>query len=294
MGFLKTLGIILVSILLILGVVITGIGITAYQTLLYPETYEKALEKIPFEKILQGYLPGETPQPVREFLEKNFKTTASELITNTLAYLRSDTQELTFKLDINQEDLVKSLEQQAEALPLCSENQLPIENGEYKCRPSGIPTKELVNKIMEDRKSQISQFTSQDVIQVIDSKNNREMVRAKITLLRQSLYALFILILILIFLIYLLKKSSIKKFARTLSINLIIPGLILLTIAIAIPQIPLNFPQEEAKIALPAIEVFIEVIANKLMMLSVGILILGILLLIFSIIKKDKSKELKR
>ena len=293
MGFLKTIGVILISLILIVSIFIAVIGITAYQTLLYPETYEKALEKVPVEKILQGYLPGETPQPVQEFLEKNFKTTASALITNTLAYLRSDTQELTFKLEINQEDLVKSLEQQAEALPICNENQIPIENGEYKCRPSGVQTKELINKLVEQN-AQIAQIKDQDVIPFLDPKNTREMIRAKVTLLRQGLYALFILVLILIFLIYLLKKPSIKKFTRALSINLLIPGLILLVIAIVIPKIPLEFSQEEAKIALPAIEVFIEAITSKIMTLSIILLIAGILLLIFSIIKKDKLKELKK
>ena len=87
------------------------------------------------------------------------------------------------------------------------------ENGEYKCRPSGVQTKELINKLVEQN-AQIAQIKDQDVIPFLDPKNTREMIRAKVTLLRQGLYALFILVLILIFLIYLLKKPSIKKLTR--------------------------------------------------------------------------------
>src|SRR3989344_3812128 len=175
MGFIKGTGTVLVSIPLIFIIFFVGIGVTLYSTLLYPDVYQEALEKVDLEKLVQEKIPlNDFPMPIPpELAPENLEKTFFVLLSDVLAYARSDVDELTFKINVNQDEILGFFEQQAQAFPVCSANEIPFENGEPKCRPAQIPVREFLITFLEQKNISIEKISNPDLIQVWDPQNNR-------------------------------------------------------------------------------------------------------------------------
>ncbi|MBI2106764.1 hypothetical protein HYT57_02160 [Candidatus Woesearchaeota archaeon] len=297
MGFFRGLGTVFVSILLIFTVFTASIGVTVYSIMLYPDVYKEALEKVDVEKLAQEKIPlKDIPIPIPpELASENLKKTFFILLSDVLAYARSDKNELTFKINVNQDEILSFFEQQAQAFPVCSANQIPFENGEPKCRPAQIPVKEFLITVLEQKNFSIGQISNADLIQVWDPQNNRAKLRQYVTWFRYGIYASLLLILLLVSFIWLLRKPSIKSFARTIGINFILVGSMLLAIFFVANKIPItHLPEGFAELALSVIDVFKEAILGKILIFGVVFVLIGVIGLIFSFIKKDKLEPVKK
>jgi len=290
MGLGKIIASVFLSIPFILIIILLIIGTSIYQTALYPEVYQKALSEADAYGFLEKQIsPQQQLIPVEEFSSgEKIKESINALLEGTLAYVRSDAEEVSFDLSISDEDIKGFFLEQAEQFETCSPGQQPFEGEEIKCRPVEVPPEIFLDQVLERKNFSLNNFSSVDLITVWDPKNNRENLRVGVTKFRQGLYMGLGIIIIFIGILVLIHKNK-KSVMRWTGINFAIASIIILATSFLIKNLLFSRIHLEFEVLKDVLNMVVQEITTKFTFYGTIVLIAGLMLLgiNFFIKKKD-------
>ncbi len=216
MGFGKGLLLTILSFLIIIFLIISSIGAISY-TLLYPKTYSTALEEAKvyekieesFDKVEGGFFIKIPPEGSKALFE--------DLLNRLFSYIRSDSDTLNLKVQVDKEKLRGFFIDSIEKLSFCSPNQNPFSEN-ANCRPSDKTSDEFLNEILKQRNVTVLEGDYVDLGTVYgledgsDGLNKLKELRGVVSTYKIVLLGIAIALVLLIFFLYLLERNSKKHF----------------------------------------------------------------------------------
>jgi len=227
MGWIKGTLWIILSLFLIVSLLLTVTLLTA-NTLLYPGIYVKALEG-------GGGASGVLSNATESIEGRGFVNTSSEefdtevekLIANFLSYLRGETNELNFTIDIESDTLRAFLEGQVYRLPVCgSEEELYSTEGDALCRPSNKTSSEFLDEVLAENNITLPASQSVDLTSVYGiNTSGLGQIREGVRMYKIAIYIFLFLSLIFAMLIFVAARD-IKKGSMIFGLDLVVAGII--------------------------------------------------------------------
>lgn len=298
MSFLRGAALTCTIMLLTLTVLLLTIGLTA-RTFLYPEPYIKSLHN----GGAFGYVENQlTSAPAASFIkipEGGVEQLTTELLTNMLAYLRSDTDELDLTIKIDQPKLRSFFVSQIETISICETGTEPdFDNLEELCRRPGQTSDALLDELLLAKNLSFFADDTVDLTAIYGLESNTDN-RARLETLRGYIRTYYyvltstaLLALLLITALFFIEQRTLNKTMRGTSIPLLLAGLLLListtwgaTYSDArIATLPLV-------LAIPLARAFVSTLTQTLYFYAGLLTALGAILLIFSFLLSTPRKN---
>lgn len=290
MGFFRGAGVFFLSFMLVISLIIISITFTL-NNFLYPPIYIAAFEQGGVYDYISDNLenaqvatfiaiPSEGPKPIIEGLLSNF-----------LAYLRSDTDILNITVRVDTEKLRNFFISSFENVPTCAPNHNPFSQ-DNPCLPAGKTADQFLDEFLA--KKNLS-FFDNDIVDLADiygiesgseGRKTLETAREYIQYYQTAKVVGVILGLLIIFLLYLIQRKESLSFCRTIAISLFISALFLLSLVFLT-----NNLLYEVNFLDPTIESIVQsgasMLKYKLVLYSVIMLAVSIGLIALSLVKKE-------
>jgi len=297
MGMLKGVLLLVLSIVLILALLSFNIVFSINQ-LFYPDIYIQAFEKNDFynnlgDMIGQGGDISDMPDS---------KQIVDEKITNTLAYLRSETEELDLKITMNKENLKDAFKQTIQDLPQCETGEQPVANNQVKCIPQGMDSSEFTDQIFSQQELSEEQM-EYDLGEIFNKDNELEKFKGYISSSKIIFYISIIIAILFISIIVFLQKVNPKKAMLWIGGDFFIAGGLGLVLGLATMGFAEALSTREEFFFLSFAKDIVSPVAWKINIISIVFIIIAIALLVFAFLIKrvlgeksptDKSKRFKR
>ncbi len=295
MGFIRGAGVFFLSSLLVISIIAVSLALTL-NTFLYPEIYLDAFEKGGVYEYISDNLDNSQAATFIEIPQGGPRALITPILTNFLAYLRSDTDVLNITVKVDTQKLRNFFLEGVNNLTVCTPNQNPF-NQEKPCLPSGQTPEEFLDEFLEERNLS---FFEKDVVDLTGvyaleegskGRNALEKARNIIQDYQLSLWIAGMIIVILCAGIYLLKRPDTKGFYRSIGVTFCIAGISLILLIILFKTIPqsMNYTDTMLKAVILSIT---SAIYARLVWSAIPYMLIGITLLIISfVIKKDTDKR---
>lgn len=287
MSIIRSLALVIISVLLIFSLSLVTIGISANE-LLYPGVYEKTFEKNNLYDIIQEKLLQQTGLPNGTITKEEIKSGIDALLSNAFSYLRSETNELNLKISINQNTIRSYLASQISNLPTCQAG-LSLPN----CKPPGMTTMQLVDYMMSQSGVNLADISKIDLSQFAPQiKDQLDNMRQIVRLFQNLIFTLLLLTIILIALLVLLARNH--GLAKWLGINLIICGVVVMTIGSLLPLLMgkvINITENQISVVFKDIT---SAVSGNIQLYGALLFIVGLLLLAYHLLKKKPKKIRKK
>ena len=293
MKFAKSLGVFLISIILIFSLFLLSFSIIL-SSFLYPAIYTETFEKAGVYDFIENNLE-KSGSAIFIAIPNGTRPLVEELLTNFLDYLRSDKNKLDLSVKIDTAKLNSFFTEPATALKQCAPNQDPF-NEENPCLPNGKNVSEFIGDFLRSKNLSFFEKDRVDLAEVYginEGSEGREIIdnaREYITSFKFSQIIFTIFIIVSLYLIYLLQKPNIKKFFRTVSIDFIVIFTILTSIILAIKSIP-EYLLTNNQALLTILKAILSILNEKLFVHSGVVIAVAIILFIVSFIIKNKNIE---
>jgi hypothetical protein len=145
---LKSIALVILSFLLVVSLSVSIIGLNASQ-LIYPDVYEDSFQKNGVYYLLSQKLPNNSAV-TQVFFQGQIKANVNRLIEGSLAYVRSETDDIVFSLQIDEFNIRAYLEGVYPYLPVCTPGQYPLKDGE-ECRPQNMTSPGFVDYVLREK-----------------------------------------------------------------------------------------------------------------------------------------------
>ncbi|HLD39087.1 MAG TPA: hypothetical protein VJB05_02115 [archaeon] len=287
MDLLRSLALVIISVLLIFSLSLITIGISA-NGLLYPGVYENTFEKNNFYDVIQEKLLQQTGLPQGTITKEEIKSGIATLLSNTFSYLRSETSELNLKISINQNTIRSYLASQMSNLPTCQAGlSLP------DCKPPGMTTMQLVDYMLSQSSVNLADMSKIDLSQFVPQiKDQLDSMRQIVQLFQKLILALLLLSIILIALLVLLARNH--GLAKWLGINLLVCGVVVVVIgsilSILMEKV-INITENQISVVFKDI---ISAVSGTILLYGALLFIVGLLFLLYHLLKKKSKKTNKK
>lgn len=286
MAVLKQVGIFTISIVLIFFIILLSIILTL-SSFLYPQIYSQSFEELGVYNHIDKNIQKIDGATFISFPEEGSQQTIEYLLSNFLAYIRSDTDNLELNVKIDKDKLRNFFLQSVNKIPKCNINQDPF-NKENPCLPQDKTAEVFLDEFLEKRNIKILESDEIDLTTVYGLEENSEgrasldNLRDKIRYYKLLILLIMIMILTALFLLFILQKPDIRKFIRTTGIIFLASALILFIINYILGNIILqiNMPDELIEKLVLTIT---SILSKKLILYSSAMLILSIVLFIISL-----------
>ena len=296
MNILKTTGTIFWLSILIISILIFSLTL-ALNSLLYPSIYTNAFEKVGVYEYLDNNLnsipavkfitiPPEGPRPLVDLLVSNF-----------LAYMRSDTDTLNLSIKVNTDELRNFFIDSVKKIPTCLPNQNQFAQG-ISCIPKGKNQTQFLDEFLKTKNISFFEDDAVDLTEIYNlgtesyGKETLDSVRMYLRYYKLFIIISSIAIVVLIFLIYLFQRSNIRTFLEIIGIGLLVPALFLFLATHFVKLIP-NHLVVSDQISSQILKAVIDVLNNKLIIYSIILLSISALFFILSIFAKSKLPSSK-
>lgn len=293
----KKLGILALSIISIFLIILLSFSFTL-NSFLYPEIYFEALEASGVYNSIQNSV-GSQELFFIVMPEEDPKGLVEDLFTKFMAYLRSETNSLELKVQIDQEKLRNFFIGQIGQLQQCTGNQDPF-NDENPCLPRGMNVELYLDSYLKSKNLDFFNETEVDLVDIYGIQEGSEgriaidNLREKISYLKIAYLLSIIFLIISISLIFLIQKPNYKKFLRNLGFIAIIPSAVIYLTIRSLGELRNQgiFPVSDM-FMLSIYNTVTEVLSSRLMDCVIILLIIGIGSIIFYFILKNKDKSKK-
>ena len=148
MGILREAIAVILVIFMALALLLMAAGLTI-STFLYPEPWIKSLRQAGAFEYASTQLKSVPTASFVKLPDGGLETLASSLITNFLAYMRSDEKTLNLSVEIDRQKLRSFFIQEIENASVCSPGEKPdFENISSLCRMPGKSSDELLDELI--------------------------------------------------------------------------------------------------------------------------------------------------
>lgn len=254
----------------IISIIILGmlVFIICLNQLRYPDIYTNALEKSNFYSSIESN--NNTLLNYISSPQRDLKSLINKKLENLLAYLRSDSEELDLKIQINK-TLIKQ--------EICGENK------QINCKSINMSSEDLA-KIPETID-----------IKDYDTQNKIPQLRKYLSYYYFIIFSLVVLFLFFILLVYILNKDSKKHFLINLGIIFTISGIneivsSLLSVSLSqkiLNQLTLDNVNYSSAIK-SAFMSILKFIMARLMFFGIILITIGIIIIVISFFKSEVKK----
>ena len=235
MKIIKKLLILILFPILTLSLFISIGGTALRLNLLDPNIYKDILSEANFYETIETQIrAGGVSENV---IPSNIIIpTVSSIIDNFISYLKNDTETLNLNIEVG--DSVKVFfEEKVKELPICESGVNPFVSEDAKCRPPNMPISEFLDKALEHQGVDVSQFEGPvNLAEVWDPDNNASTLKEKLNIFKKVILASWAFSILLILIIYILSTSLLSALF-TISLSIILSGIILITPDILFPKI---------------------------------------------------------
>ncbi len=289
MGILRTFASLLLSLIFVIILSAAMLG-TSVQTLLYPDTYEKALEKGNLYVLIEKQAKA---APGAEFIKGGTNATLKKVLRNSLAYLRGDAEDVNLTVEIDKGAMRTFFLSQAESFPVCNENVTLVSLDNLTCRPPNMEPGKLVDMVLEQRN--VTFPDSVDLMDVFDKERNISKAREYVGTFRMAILGVHLIALLLLLVIAFIHRKDAISAARWAGANLLLAGSIAIVIAAIAGNYIQQFMSQVQLSQLPAAAVFLDSIVSAVlgaeMLYGVVVFSAGVALVVFSVSRRNKDEE---
>ena len=287
MGFLRGLGLVIFSILLVLFLIVL-IFASSFNTMLYPQVYQQAFEKSNIYPLMENQTFGSNTQFIKKDGE-GMKNVLNELIINGLSYIRGESDSPNLTIEIDQSNLRGFFEGSVGNLSVCSYKQDPY--GSIPCKPSEMNSSQYLDGLIESRNITILKTANVDLAKEFDKDNNLSKLRDVVKIYKTLILALIVLSFLMATFILLLKRKELRSGFRWLGTPLLISLLLGLFINFGKTFLinSINLPSELSMFR-GSMEVVFNSVFGRIFLFSLILLLLGIIFWVVSFfIEKKKN-----
>jgi len=287
MGFLRGLGLVIFSILLVLFLIVL-IFASSFNTMLYPQVYQQAFEKSNIYPLMENQTFGSNTQFIKKDGE-GMKNVLNELIINGLSYIRGESDSPNLTIEIDQSNLRGFFEGSVGNLSVCSYKQDPY--GSIPCKPSEMNSSQYLDGLIESRNITILKTANVDLAKEFDKDNNLSKLRDVVKIYKTLILALIVLSFLMATFILLLKRKELRSGFRWLGTPLLISLLLGLFINFGKTFLinSINLPSELSMFR-GSMEVVFNSVFGRIFLYSLILLLLGIIFWVVSFfIEKKKN-----
>jgi len=238
MAIIKKAGVIVLSLMIIFSLVTLTLLISL-QSLLNVGTYTTALEDAGVYDFMEKQL-----SQGQSFIVMNggIRQEINNILSKILDYINGKANREDLTLTIDQEEIKRFYIQEASKIRICDVGETPWATEEINCRPANLTAEEAVDLYFQEMDIELPGGSGGKInlLDIYDRDGNIENIREAVRIQKIILYALIIFILILAGLIMLIDKKEIKKAYRTIGFDLVISGIIILSIVYTLRNYLIN------------------------------------------------------
>jgi hypothetical protein len=280
---LKSIALVILSVLLVVSLTVSIIGLDVSQ-LIYPNVYENAFDKSGVYYMLSQKLPNNSAV-TQVFFQEEIKANINRLVEGSLSYVRSETDDITLSLQIDDFRIRAYLEGVYPHLPICAPGQYSLKDGQ-ECRPENMSPSMFVDYVLTEKNITGSNM-QMNIPGIKDQLSNvRGIVRTFMTIV----WIFVILSVIFAFVIILIKKISGIKI---IGICMIVSGAISAVVGILISGAVGNFiAQIKPELLSNILRDIIVSVFNYLIV--IGIIVAGIGLILIYLTKPKKNQRRRK
>lgn len=281
----------LFSFLLVLSITLAVIG-TAAGMFLEPQTYIETLEKADVYDSISSQFEEGSGIPIQSIDPDAIKSILDGIILDVFEYINGETDALSIKVDVGPyvEDFFVS---SAQNFRVCDEGELPFDGEEVICRPAEIDPDTFLDDVLSIHDRNLGDFSSTEV-DVVDLYGLEFLddVQEGVTYYKVGLSASYILSVVLLSFIIILNRTSIKSTARWVGVSFLVSGIIGLAIGFFVKGNIRSFIPSSVDSYITYVDIALGVVFeffDRIIAYEGIIFALGLVLVIFSILWKEKS-----
>ena len=284
MSLLRSLALVVISVLLIISFSVVTIG-TSVNELLYPGVYEKIFEKNSLYDVAQEKLLQQTGLPSGAITKEEIKANIDHILSNVLSYVRSETSELDLKINISQDSIRSYIALEASKLPVCQTGMVPP-----NCRPPNMAPAQLVDYMLSQSGISIADISSIDLSQLVPQiKDQLDSARQIIRLFHSLMLSILLLSVIFIALLVLLARKI--GVAKWLGVSLLFSGIIVMMIGYLLPSVIGNIASISENQLSVIFKDVVSAVSGTILMYGAILFIVGLLLIFYHFFRKKPKKK---
>jgi len=222
MGFIKFSLLIVVSIVFVISLLLFMVGLNL-NSLLYPDFYEKVLEKSGTYDFLSENV--EASNAGTAFLEEQADEIVPELLDESLSYLRGESDDLSLIIDISDESVRAFFEERADSLEDCEKGVNPFVKGVKPCVPPGMNSTQFLDVYLEYNDVEV--LNKVDLIEEFKLDESLVPLKENVALGKRVFFWVIVVLIICILLIFVLKFRTSPYGLRWIGVDVMIAGLVL-------------------------------------------------------------------
>ncbi len=287
MSLVRGVGVSLLVGILTITLVLLILGL-AFNALLYPDIYIKSMHESGALEYATAQLENTPGATFIKMPSGGIEVLANKLITNLLAYLRSDTQDLNLTVEIDHLKLRAFFLQQMEIVPECTGGRQPdFENLDTLCRRSSQTKEALLDELLIAKNLPFFAQTSVDLASVYnlsedsEGRAGLERVRKGIRIYEYALISGAILSLLMLLGIFFLERHRIRTFLLWAGVPILVAGVLLLILArLLVNYVPTVLPTLSLEVVSSLLIIVLHTILYRLSLYASILLGLGCVLII--------------
>lgn len=286
MGVMNKFAIFILAIISILILVVLSMGLVL-NSLLYHQTYYDTLEKEGVYNYLEENLAKSQEATFIEAPNGRYKEVVDDVVSNILAYIRSEKDTLEIKVKVDEDKLRDFFLDRISNFPECKQGQGPFSKN--PCLPKGKTPEQFLDEFLENNNINVLEGNSFDITSVYGLEEGSEgrqvldNLRDYVSYYKKSMIVVIIMLIAMISLIFILQGFRFKSSLKTISQIFLLSSLILF----AIQYFLINLYS--------SIRLVIEIVANKVGFYAITLGGIAIILFVVSfMIKEEKSKQIKK
>lgn len=280
----KSIAIVILSALLVVSLTISIIGLNSSQ-LIYPNIYENAFDKNGVYYLLSQKLPNNSAV-TQVFFQEEIKANINRLVSGSLAYVRSETDDIVLSLQIDDFKIRAYLEGVYPHLPVCAPGQYPLTDGQ-ECKPESMSPSMYVDYVLTEKNITGSSM-QMDIPGLKDQLTQvRQMVKTFMTV---------VWIFVILSLVFVLGILLINKLAglKIIGICMIISGIISAIFGAFISGAVSNYiSQIKPELLSSILRDIILSVFNNLIIIGIVVAVAGIVLIYVSKPAKKRRRKTK-
>ena len=289
MGVWKNVLLIFISLFLVLSVFLLGI-FWSLHTFIYPQIYEKALG----DSGAYNLFNLSEIQGGGNFLKigsGGIQPIVNRLLENTLSYLRGDTSELNWTIEVDKQKLNDFFVKSAEDVRICNSGESSFNGTEPVCRPNDVNVSEYLNKVLDKKNFTLLEEGKVDLANFLEINKTRiEEVRIYVMNYNEIYYGLIALVVLLIGVMFFVSDSR----TRWSGADLFLGGAGVFATSLIVSQLLLtSIPSEIGFLQKTSNELF-GVFTGRLHTYSFVVTGMGIIGFVLSFFISKKKKEVEQ